>query len=111
MFADPDEAYQSFRSPFPGETGDRNQIRYPASWTLDFGLQKSFNMPWSEGHKASIRWDVFNVTNTPIFFGNTNTAMGFRPNRDGQTAPAGFGQFTAVRNDARVMQFALRYDF
>jgi hypothetical protein len=111
MFANANEAYRSFRSPFPGETGDRNQIRYPAFWTLDLGLQKSFTMPWYEGHKFSIRWDVFNVTNTPIFVGNANTAMGFRPDRPNQTAPVGFGQFNATRGDARVMQFALRYDF
>ena len=111
MFADPDAAYRSFRSPFPGETGDRNQLRWPSFWTLDMGLQKSFTMPWYENHKVSIRWDVFNVTNTPIFVGNSNTAMGYRPNRPGLTAPVGFGQFTATRGDARVMQFALRYDF
>ena len=111
MFADPDEAYRSFRSPYPGETGDRNQIRYPAFWTMDMGLQKSFEMPWKEGHKVSIRWDVFNVTNTPIFFGNANTAMGFQPQLEGRTAPVGYGQFTALRTENRVMQFALRYDF
>ncbi len=111
MFANPDEAYRSFRSPYPGETGDRNQLRWPSFWTLDLGLQKSFAMPWQEGHKFSIRWDVFNVTNTPIFVGNANTAMGFRPDRLNQTAPVGFGQFTSTRSDARVMQFALRYDF
>ncbi len=111
MFADPDEAYRSFRSPYPGETGDRNQIRYPAFWTLDLGLQKSFTMPWYENHRVSLRWDVFNVTNTPIFAGNSNTAMGFRPQRSNQTAPVGFGQFTGTRGSARVMQFALRYDF
>ena len=111
MFANPDEAYRSFRSPYPGETGNRNQLRYPAFWVIDMGLQKSFNMPWKEGHKVSIRWDVFNVTNTPIFFGNSNTAMGFQPQMPDQTAPTGYGQFTATRGEARVMQFALRYDF
>lgn len=111
MFASPDEAYRSFRSPYPGETGDRNQIRYPSFWVLDAGLQKSFDMPWKEGHKVSIRWDVFNVTNTPTFFGNSNTAMGFQPQFPDQTAPVGYGQFTATRTESRVMQFALRYDF
>ena len=111
MFADPLEAYRSFRSPYPGETGDRNQLRWPSFWTLDMGLQKSFNMPWKEGHKVSIRWDVFNVTNTPIFFGNSNTAMGFQPQFEEERAPTGYGQFTATRGESRVMQFALRYDF
>ena len=110
MFADRLAAYQSFRSPYPGESGDRNQLRYPSFWTVDLGLQKSFAMPWKEGHKVSIRWDVFNVTNTPIFAGNSNTAMGFRPSLATE-APTGFGVFSGTRGDARIMQFALRYDF
>lgn len=109
MFSDADQAYQSFRSPYPGESGDRNQLRWPAFWTLDMGLQKSFTMPWYEGHKISFRGEVFNLTNTPVFIGNANTAMGFRPQIG--TAPVGYGQFTGTRNDARVFQFALRYDF
>lgn len=109
IFQNPDTAYQSFRSPYPGETGDRNQLRFPSFWVADIGLQKSFAMPYREGHKVSIRWDVFNVTNTPIFAGNANTAMGYQP--WSSSAPVGFGQFTGSRTDARVMQFALRYDF
>lgn len=113
MFADPNEAYRSFRSPYPGETGDRNQLRWPSYWVVDMGMQKSFSMPWKETHKMKFQWDVFNVTNTPIFVGNSNTAMGFRPDRPSplQNAPVGFGQFTTTRGSARVMQFAFRYDF
>jgi hypothetical protein len=112
LFANPAEAYKSFRSPFPGETGDRNQLRYPSLYTLDLGLGKSFKMPWKETHKLGVRWDVFNVTNTPIFVGNSNTALGWAPDQSGVTnAPSGFGTFTASRVDARVMQFAIRYDF
>lgn len=112
LFADPLAAYKSFRSPLPGETGDRNQIRYPAFYTLDMGLAKSFDMPWKETHKLGLRWDVFNVTNTPIFAGNSNTALGYKPNTStSPTAPTGFGTFTGSRTAARVMQFAIRYDF
>lgn len=109
MFQDADAAYQSFRSPYPGETGNRNQLRWPSFWTLDLGLSKSFTMPWYEDHRVQLRWEVFNVTNTPIFVGNSNTAMGFRPEIG--SAPVGYGQFTGTRSDARVMQFAIRYDF
>ena len=109
MFADRDEAYRSFRSPYPGETGDRNQLRWPSFWTLDMALAKSFNMPWQENHKLGFTWAVFNVTNTPIFFGNSNTAMGYNPQNG--AAPTGYGVFTATRGEARVMQFAIRYDF
>src|SRR5690606_32940186 len=104
LFADPADAYKSFRTPYPGESGDRNQIRYPAMYTLDLGLGKSFAMPWKEGHKLTFRTDVFNVTNTPIFFGNSNTALGWQPIDSGVTdAPSGFGTFTASRVDASVL--------
>lgn len=109
LFSNPTLAYQSYRTPYPGESGDRNQIRYPSYFTLDAGLAKSFTMPWSENHKAQIRWDVFNVTNTVAFTGLANTALGYNPSKG---LPAStFGNFTATRGDARVMQFALRYDF
>ena len=112
LFKDPLEAYKSFRSPLPGESGDRNQIRYPSFYTLDMGLAKSFGMPWKEDHKLNLRWEVFNVTNTPIFAGNSNTALGYKPNTlTAATAPTGFGTFTGSRTNARVMQFAIRYDF
>ncbi|HTK37602.1 MAG TPA: hypothetical protein VL325_03845, partial [Pyrinomonadaceae bacterium] len=109
MFSDPKEAYHSFRSPFPGETGDRNQIRFPSYFDLDMGLQKQFKMPWSENHKLGIKWEVFNVTNTPTFTGISETRVGYKP--ENRNAPTGFGEFTSTKSNARVMQFALRYDF
>jgi Carboxypeptidase regulatory-like domain len=111
MFADPAAAYRSFRSPYPGETGDRNRIRFPAYYVADIGLAKSFAMPW-ENHRLGFRWEVFNVTNTPIFTGIATRSLGYNPSAfSGTTAPAGFGEFTQTKGDARVMQFALRYDF
>ena len=109
MFSDPTAAYKSFRSPFPGETGDRNQIRFPAYFVLDMGLQKQFVMSWSENHKLGLKWEVFNVTNSPIFTGISETRVGYRP--ENRTAPTGFGEFTGTESTARVMQFAIRYDF
>ena len=111
IFDDPDAAYTSFRSPLPGETGDRNQLRMPSYFVLDAGLQKQFAMPWSENHKLGFKWEVFNVTNTPVFTGPfTETRIGYNP-QDATGAPIGFGEFTATKSNARVMQFALRYDF
>ncbi len=110
MFANPQEAFNSFRSPFPGETGDRNRLRFPSFVVVDMGLQKQFAMPWSETHKLGFKWEVFNVTNTPIFTGPiSETRLGYRP--ETRTVPTGFGEFTATKSNARVMQFALRYDF
>lgn len=110
MFRDPQEAFNSFRSPFPGETGDRNRLRFPAFYVLDLGLQKQFQMPWGEGHRLGFKWEVFNVTNTAIFTGPiSEPRLGYKP--ETRTVPTGFGEFTATRSNARVMQFALRYDF
>jgi hypothetical protein len=110
LFRDPEAAYNSFRSPFPGESGDRNRLRLPSYFVIDMGLQKQFGMPWSENHKLGIKWEVFNVTNTPIFSGPfSETRLGYRP--DVGSVPTGFGEFTATKSNARVMQFALRYDF
>src|SRR5207247_4828141 len=64
---DPTYAYQSFRNPYPGESGMRNNFRLPGYTTLDLGLSKSFNLPWNENHKLQLRWEVFNVTNTQRF--------------------------------------------
>lgn len=111
LFGDVDAAYTSFRSPYPGESGDRNQLRMPSYFVMDMGLQKQFRMPWSESHKLGFKWEVFNVTNTPIFTGPfTETRVGFAP-QNSSGAPIGFGEFTATKSQARVMQFALRYDF
>ena len=110
LFRDPQAAYNCFRSPLPGETGDRNQLRMPNYFALDMGLQKQFTMPWGENHKLGFRWDVFNVTNTPVFTGPfSERRVGYVPNEG--SVPVGFGEFTGTKSLPRVMQFALRYDF
>jgi hypothetical protein len=110
LFSDRTAAYRSFRSPAPGETGDRNQLRLPNYIVLDMGLQKSFNMPWKEGHVVKFRFDVFNVTNTARFTGIADASFGLDPQRGGTPAPS-WGNFTAQQGSPRVMQFALRYEF
>jgi hypothetical protein len=107
IFADPEAAWDSFRTPHPGETGTRNPIRLPNTWNIDMGLAKSFDMPWREGHKVTFRWDVFNVTNTPFFDGQAVGTIGYT----GSNAGGSFGRYTVQSNSPRIMQFALRYDF
>ncbi|MBX3265593.1 MAG: TonB-dependent receptor [Acidobacteria bacterium] len=103
-------AYRAFRSPAPGESGDRNQLREPDFWVMDMGLQKAFNMPWNENHKIKIRWDVFNVTNSVQFFGNADPTFGLDPDIVGAPGPS-FGNYVGTQGPARVMQFAFRYEF
>jgi hypothetical protein len=111
LYSDPNAAYASYRTPYPGESGDRNVIRYPSHYALDAGLAKSFEMPWKEGHKLTFRWDVFNVTNKVTFSGQSSGLIGYS---DGTSQrPANWGNFTGARSGTtpRIMQFALRYDF
>ena len=109
LFADPEAAYQSFRSPAPGETGARNILRGMGFFQMDAGLSKSFGMPWSENHKLIIRWETFNVTNTQYLTGNADVTNGLDP-QFGSPSPT-FYNFTSIQGTPRVMQFALRYEF
>jgi Carboxypeptidase regulatory-like domain len=113
LFSDPVSAYQSFRNPRAGEGGDRNVFRIPSFITLDFGLGKSFKMPWSENHRLQFRWEVFNATNTQQMGLLTDSidalGVGIDPDLN-QPAPA-FGNFNAIQGQPRVMQFGLRYSW
>ena len=109
LFSDPQAAYNSFRSPAPGETGSRNILRGVGFFQMDAGLSKSFAMPWSEGHKLVIRWETFNVTNTQYLTGNADVTNGLDP-QFGNPPPT-FFNFTGIQGTPRIMQFALRYEF
>ena len=117
VFSDPVAVYQSFRNARPGEVGDRNVLRGQGYISLDMGLYKSFRLPW-EGHALQFRWEVFNVTNTQRFDGNTiaDLSLDIDP-FNGNTPTSDFGRFTSTQaplnetKAGRVMQFALRYTF
>jgi hypothetical protein len=117
VFSDPTAVYRSFRNARPGEVGDRNVLRAPGYISLDMGLYKSFKLPW-EGQALQFRWEVFNVTNTQRFDGNTiaDLTLDSDPFRGGNPTPD-FGRFTSTQTPlnetkaGRVMQFALRYTF
>jgi hypothetical protein len=109
LFSDPTAAYNSFRSPAPGETGARNILRGMHFFTLDTGVAKSFGLPWSEKQKITIKWETFNVTNSQFFQGNADVTNGLDP-QFGSPSPT-FYNFTSIQGNARVMQFALRFDF
>ena len=121
LFSDKTAAYQSYRSPRAGETGDRNSLRYPGFVSLDFGLFKVFKMPYKETHNLQFRWEVFNATNTQRLTGvlGSTFAVGLDPylGGDAGTPTASFGNLTTTQRPlgestaARVMQFALRYTF
>ncbi len=114
LFANPAVAFNSFRNARPGETGERNTFRLPGFSAIDLGLSKSFNMPWSEGHKFQFRWEVFNVLNKQYFAaGNlTRTTFGLPEDVETAVAPSTFGKiFNSIQGAPRRMQFGFRYSF
>lgn len=116
FFSDPLFAYQSFRDAFAGEVGDRNPFRTQSFVTIDFGLYKSFQMPYSEGHRLTFRWEVFNATNTQRLgrvAGGDRLSWGTDPDPQIGTPAPTFGNITAIHpfGRPREMQFGLRYDF
>ena len=114
LFADPQAAFNAFRNARPGETGERNNFRLPGYQTLDLGLAKSFQMPWSENHKLQFRWEVFNVQNfQSLDAGNaTRSSYGLPIDPELGTASPDFGKiFNGIQGSPRSMQFGLRYSF
>ena len=102
LFSDPAAAFAAFDRTDIGSSGSRNVLRGPRFFTIDLGVHKKFRLPW-EGHKLELRWETFNLTNTPNF-------NGFSLTLDNKDA---FGRFTSTTGDTgrRVMQFSLSYDF
>jgi hypothetical protein len=111
------QAYTSFRGAFPGETGDRNVLRFPGYFNLDMGLSKSFDMPWSESHKLQFRFEAFNVTNTQrmgdIDYSRTGWGLQLDPQfvTDVNDIPTVWSNFTGIQGQPRVMQIGIRYSF
>jgi hypothetical protein len=112
------EAYQSFRNPYPGETGPRNYFRVPGYVSFDFGLGKTFHLSGissriPETHQLQFRWDVFNATNTQKWggFDGTRTGYGIGLFPSENDPASTFGNFRKIQGSPRVMQFGLRYQF
>ncbi len=109
----PTAAYQSFRNPLPGESGDRNVFRLPGYVSLDMGLSKSFKLPWGENQTLQVRWETFNVTNTQRLgkLDTSRTGLGITLDPSTATPPSNWSNFTAIQGTPRVMQFGIRYAF
>jgi hypothetical protein len=102
MFQNPTQALAAFRFPYPGESGQRNNLRGPGYFELDNGLYKKWKI--TEGQLLTFAWQTFNVTNTPRFDA-AQAAYNF-----GLTF-GNFGAYTNTMSTPRVMQFSLRYEF
>jgi len=102
LFQNPTQALGAFRFPYPGESGERNNLRGPGYFEIDDGLYKTWRI--TERQSLKFAWEAFNVTNTPRFDAaqaafNFNLTSGI------------FGAYTNTLSVPRVMQFSARYEF
>lgn len=83
-----------------GQVGNsgRNTLRGPTTTVFDFSLMRNFAM--AERYNLQVRWEVFNLANTPIF-GQPNNNL----------SSGAVGSITSLASDPRVMQFAMRFSF
>jgi hypothetical protein len=90
----------AFALPASGTIGNggRNTLVGPHTSVFDAALMREF--PFGERTNLEFRWEVFNVTNTPLFG---------QPNSNFSSGAA--GTITTLSGDPRVMQFALRLSF
>jgi len=102
MFKDTAQASGAFRFPFPGESGQRNELRGPGFFELDDGLWKTWNI--TEAKIVKFSWEVFNVTNA-VRFDAAQSANQFA------LTFGNFGAYSNTLSKPRVMQFSLRFEF
>jgi len=111
IFKDPATAQNLFLPALPGQVGSRNPIRGDGYFGVDLGLSKRWAMPWSEKQGLSLRWEVFNVTNSTRFDFNDLSSAGVSESNNSIGVGQRFGNYTNLMTNPRVMQFALRYEF
>jgi hypothetical protein len=91
----------AFSAPSPVRVGTcgRNTLRGPKIVNFDFALARTFQY-FGENRDLELRWEVFNMFNTPQFG---------LPERNIQSSAA--GRISSLAGDPRVMQFALKFNF
>jgi hypothetical protein len=103
MFANPNAVISDFRHPYPGEGGQRNELRGPGFFGIDAGVDKDWKV--REGQTLSFAWEAFNVTNAVRFDAAASS------NNFNTSSVTSFGVYGSTLTQPRVMQFMLRYSF
>ncbi|MGH7428595.1 MAG: hypothetical protein ACREJ4_09635, partial [Candidatus Methylomirabilaceae bacterium] len=76
-----------------------NTVVGPGQKTMNLSFFRS--VPFGTAKRLELRWEIFNVFNTPIL------------GRPGQSVsnPATFGRITTTAGEPREMQFAVKFYF
>ncbi len=99
-------AVNSFVGGYPGAVGTRGILRGPGFFNNDMAVSKYFRLP-KEGHRLQLRAEAFNAFNNVQWNNPTSSNLSL-------ATPTTFGEITSAGTTslpARVMQFALRYEF
>jgi outer membrane receptor protein involved in Fe transport len=91
----------AYSVPTPARLGTcgRNTLRGPNLTNFDMALARTFDY-FGEDRNLELRWEVFNMFNTPQFG---------LPERNLSSSSA--GRISSLAGDPRVMQFALKFNF
>jgi hypothetical protein len=100
LFKDPAAAKAAFRAPTGQQIGNRDIFRGPGFANVDLAIVKNWQL-FREGYRLQFRAEAYNALNHPSFALPQTSNI-----NNGQ-----FGQITATSSTARVLQFALRFDF
>ena len=105
LFANPAAALAAFSAPTGLETGARDELRGPHFSNFDLALSKNFPL-WNEKYRLQFRTEAYNAFNHPNFALPSSININ----------ATNFGQITSTSSisgdqSARVLQFALRFEF
>ncbi len=105
LFKNPQAALAAFSAPTGLETGSRDELRGPHFSNVDLALAKNFPL-WNEKYRLQFRAEAYNAFNHPNFALPSSININ----------ASNFGQITSTSSTsgdqaARVLQFALRFDF
>jgi hypothetical protein len=101
VFKDGVNAISAFRNAYPGEAGQRNNLRGPGYFGIDASLGKVWKIVGEQELRFS--WDTFNVTNSVrMDDGSLSNYLYYAQS---------LGYFSQTLSKPRVMQFGLHYAF